>query len=87
MEPTVSNGVYFTEEELSKLTVDNLLNVLDYLGVEVGKSTSKAKLILLVLEHQKKVQPYLSGDLAPENPKYSVRVQRIMDAKARGEFK
>lgn len=80
------SGVYFTKDELEDLTVQNLRNVLNYLGVAFEPKTTKPKLILLLLEKQVELQPQF-GDPSSEPPKYSVRIQRIMDAKAKGEMK
>jgi len=79
------SGVYFTKDELEALTVQNLRNILTYLEVPFEPKNTKPKLIQLILEKQVELQPQF-GEISPEPPKYSVRVQRIMDAKAKGEL-
>jgi hypothetical protein len=65
--------------------IRKLCNILDYLGVPYESKNSRERLILLIMEKQVEMQPYL-GDPVPETPKYSVRVRRIMEAKAKGEM-
>ena len=82
----MSEGVFFTREELEQIDkISKLHNILDFLDVVYDKRNSRAKLIQLILIKQVEMQPYL-GDPVPEPPRYSVRIRRIMEAKARGEL-
>jgi len=62
----------------------------NYLGVEATEKTPKGKIIdKIMAELDRRGQTYrsygISSEAIPEVPKYSVRVQRILDAKAKGE--
>lgn len=77
------NGVLFQKSELEELRLDHLQNVAKYLEIEFTSKTSKAKLIQLILAHQEKASPSAS---VSETPRYSVRVQRIMEMKSKGQL-
>ena len=81
----------FNRDELEKMMPAGLLRLASYLGIEATEKTPKGKIIdRIMAELNRRSQAYRNYgiDSAPEPtaPKYSVRVQRIMDAKAKGEL-
>jgi hypothetical protein len=66
-------------EELSKLSAEKLIKLANYYGLDTPKHPTKAQALTIVKEHLE----YLAS-FPPcanvEPPKYSVRVQRIMDS-------
>lgn len=72
------NTLLFSEEELQEVDIPHLRNVLDYLGIPYEKKNTKDKLIQLILIYQREhTEEGLSSN---EPPRYSVRIQRIMDS-------
>jgi len=81
----------FNREELEKMMPAGLMRLASYLGVEATDKTLKGKIIdKIMAELDRRSQAYrnygISSEVIPDVPKYSVRVQRIMDAKAKGEL-
>lgn len=75
------------------MMLPGLLRLATYLGVQYTETTEKSEIIdKIMAELGKRSSAYRDfaggeGVAITPPPKYSVRVQRIMDAKARGEFK
>lgn len=67
----------FTKKELQNLPKKDLIVLADYFHVGYDKSTKKAELIEKLLSPQ---EGNFNADGFPI-PKYSARVQRIMDSK------
>lgn len=78
-------GLYFSRDELLEIPKQKLQNIADYLGITISRQETKSTLIEKIMEKQKELIPDLFGPPGSEEKKYSVRIQRIMDAKARGE--
>ena len=81
----------FNREELEKMLPAGLLRLASYLGIEATEKTPKGKIIdKIMAELNRRSQAYrnygISSEAIPDVPKYSVRVQRILDAKAKGEL-
>lgn len=78
---------YFSAEELKKIDMEHLQDVADYLDIQYPSNITKSKLIRMILGVQ-----YASNDVSSSGsnelpiPKYSVRVQRIIDLKEKGEL-
>ena len=80
----------FNRDELEKMMPAGLFRLASYLGIEASEKTPKGKIIdKIMAELDRRGRDYrnygISSEAIPEVPKYSVRVQRIMDAKAKGE--
>lgn len=72
------NGSYFTLEELEKLTLADLMRVADYLQIPYLKKIRKGDLVAKIMKLWE--TPEFTPTIAlPESPKYSVRLQRIIE--------
>ena len=76
---------------MEKMLPAGLLRLASYLGVEATEKTPKGKIIdKIMAELDRRGRDYrnygISSEAIPDVPKYSVRVQRILDAKAKGEL-
>jgi hypothetical protein len=75
------------------MMLSGLLRLASYLRIEARESTPKDEIIdKIMAELDKRSQMYRDyggsdGVAITPPPRYSVRVQRIMDQKAKGEFK
>ena len=77
------DGIYFTDEELKDLDLVGLRNVASYLKIEFDRRASRSKLIALIQKYQRNLQPNLVSASDSTIPRYSVRVQRIIDSMAK----
>ncbi len=83
----------FNRSELDKMMISGLLRLASYLRIESTEETPKDEIIDKIMEELDKrsqmYRDYAGGDGIAITPpvRYSVRVQRIMDAKAKGELK
>ena len=83
----------FERVELEKMQLKGLLRLADYLGIRYNQSTEKSKIIdSIMAELNKRGNVYRDFGIdsiqpVPDVPRYSVRVQRILDQKAKGELK
>ena len=76
----------FSRLELEKMLPAGLLRLASYLGIEATEKTPKGKIIdKIMAELDRRGRDYrsygISSEAIPEVPRYSVRVQRIMDSK------
>lgn len=75
----------FTKEELGKLQPEGLLRLAEYLGIKHAGNMKKETLIDKI--HAELEKRYPVFETSPDVPKYSVRLQKIMeDKKKKGEL-
>ena len=73
----VKKNLYFTEEQLEKLTRKDLCKVASYYGLEVNKKTTKKNLLVMLKDYFK---DELAEDTVEEQEvPVSVRVRRIKE--------
>lgn len=81
----------FSKAELKKFSTQRLVQLARYLDVPIPSSIRRDEFINEILNVLYPPEPelpkinYLEGE-TPENPLYSVRIRRIMEARQKGEL-
>lgn len=79
------NEYYFTKEELTKLSQNDLIKLAKYFGAAPSEKMNKAKLVRWVYEAQKKLFLSYATIGNPEISTMSVKVARIYNQMKEGK--